>query len=51
MAAIRLDNFADNIENTLDLALVETKNASKALNDALASSSWEKVVYIKQFYF
>ncbi|KAK1360271.1 Protein ROOT HAIR DEFECTIVE 3-like [Heracleum sosnowskyi] len=41
MAAIRLDNFADNIESTLDLALVET--ASKALTDALASSSWEKV--------
>lgn len=46
MAAIRLDDFADNIESTLDLALVETKPASKELNDALASSSWEKVIYI-----
>ncbi|WOH03989.1 hypothetical protein DCAR_0623394 [Daucus carota subsp. sativus] len=43
MAAIRLDNVADNIESTLELALVDTKAASKALQDALASSSWEKV--------
>uniref|UniRef100_A0A161ZTG6 GB1/RHD3-type G domain-containing protein n=1 Tax=Daucus carota subsp. sativus TaxID=79200 RepID=A0A161ZTG6_DAUCS len=42
MAAIRLDNVADNIESTLELALVDTKAASKALQDALASSSWEK---------
>lgn len=50
MAAIRLDNVADNIESTLELALVDTKAASKALQDALASSSWEKVIYVMLCY-
>lgn len=50
MAAIRLDDVADNIESTLELALVDTKTDSKALSDVLASSSWEKVIYLIQFY-
>lgn len=47
MAAIRLDDESDNIENTLSLALVDTtkKVASKSITsvDPLASSSWEEV--------
>ncbi|KAJ0971357.1 hypothetical protein J5N97_019316 [Dioscorea zingiberensis] len=48
MAAIRLDDDKDNIENTLSLALVEatnpnTTNKSIQLIDPLASSSWEEV--------
>ncbi|OWM77119.1 hypothetical protein CDL15_Pgr013210 [Punica granatum] len=47
MAAVRLDDEADNIENTLSLALVDTKsttsNRSITTTDPLASSTWEKV--------
>ncbi|KAK3018684.1 hypothetical protein RJ639_003115 [Escallonia herrerae] len=48
MAAIRLDDDADNIENTLALALVDSKtgaatNKSTASLDRLASSTWEEV--------
>lgn len=48
MAAIRLDDEADNIENTLSLALVDTKSSTstnKATGslEALASSTWEEV--------
>ncbi|KAK2983810.1 hypothetical protein RJ640_008486 [Escallonia rubra] len=48
MAAIRLDDDADNIEKTLALALVDTQtgaatNKSTASLDRLASSTWEEV--------
>nr|XP_010925000.3 LOW QUALITY PROTEIN: protein ROOT HAIR DEFECTIVE 3 [Elaeis guineensis] len=48
MAAIRLDDETDNIENTLSLALVDTAksgNANRSIqsSDPLASSSWEEV--------
>ncbi|CAA6666153.1 unnamed protein product [Spirodela intermedia] len=48
MAAIRLDDSADDIENTLSLALLDTAKANAADRsivsvDPLASSSWEKV--------
>ncbi|XP_008808503.1 protein ROOT HAIR DEFECTIVE 3-like [Phoenix dactylifera] len=48
MAAIRLDDESDNIENTLSLALVDTAkrsslNRSIQSSDPLASSSWEEV--------
>lgn len=42
MAAIRLDDKSDNIDNTLSLALVET-NRSDSSFDPLASSSWDEV--------
>ncbi|KMZ73350.1 putative Protein SEY1 [Zostera marina] len=42
MAAVRLDDNSDNIDNTLSLALVET-NRSDSSFDPLASSSWEQV--------
>ena len=50
MAAIRLDNSTDNIENTLSLALVDTTSGSAANKatsslDALASSTWQEVFY------
>ncbi|MBA0594961.1 hypothetical protein Gorai_011843, partial [Gossypium raimondii] len=49
MAAIRLDDDVDNIENTLTSALVDAKSnaavADKSITtfDPLASSSWEQV--------
>ncbi|GAB2269229.1 Cell wall protein rhd3 [Dionaea muscipula] len=47
MAAIRLDDEADDIENTLSLALVDgtssSTNRSITMSDALACSTWEKV--------
>ncbi|XP_077211789.1 protein ROOT HAIR DEFECTIVE 3-like [Tasmannia lanceolata] len=48
MAAIRLDDNPDNIENTLSLSLVGTANSgitnkSITLLDPLASSSWEGI--------
>lgn len=47
MAAVRLDDDADSIENTLSLALVDTKSAattSRSISgDPLASSTWEEV--------
>ncbi|XP_072995520.1 protein ROOT HAIR DEFECTIVE 3-like [Typha latifolia] len=48
MAAIRLDDDSDNIENTLSLALVDNANvgaSNKSIQsfDPLASSSWEEV--------
>ncbi|KAA3457294.1 protein ROOT HAIR DEFECTIVE 3-like isoform X1 [Gossypium australe] len=49
MAAIRLDDNADNIENTLTSALVDTKNNAAVTDrsittfDPLASSTWEQV--------
>lgn len=48
MAAIRLDEDGDNIENTLSLALVDTARpgtTDKSIQsfDPLASSSWERV--------
>lgn len=53
MAAIRLDDAADNIENTLVLALVDTKsgtatNKATTSLDALATSTWEEVIYFMQ---
>ena len=49
MAAIRLDDNVDNIENTLCSTLVDTKNNAAVTNrsittfDPLASSTWEQV--------
>jgi hypothetical protein len=48
MAAIRLEEDGDNIENTLSVALVDasrpgTTDRSIQLSDPLASSSWERV--------
>ncbi|XP_068647516.1 protein ROOT HAIR DEFECTIVE 3-like isoform X2 [Aristolochia californica] len=44
MAAIRLDDIEDNIDNTLALALVDSSNTkSTASFDSLASSTWEQV--------
>ncbi|KAG9455655.1 hypothetical protein H6P81_000163 [Aristolochia fimbriata] len=45
MAAIRLDDMEDNIDNTLALALVDSSNTNKntASGDPLASSTWEQV--------
>jgi len=48
MAAIRLDDDADNIEKTLVVALVDNRsgavtNKSSTSDDRLASSSWEEV--------
>ena len=48
MAAIRLEEDGDNIENTLSLALLDTSrpgttDRSIQSSDPLASSSWEKV--------
>ncbi|KAL0397002.1 UNVERIFIED_CONTAM: protein ROOT HAIR defective [Sesamum calycinum] len=47
MAAIRLDDSADSIENTLALALVDPKSGTTAnrsiSGDPLASSSWDEV--------
>ncbi|MBA0552018.1 hypothetical protein Golob_022861, partial [Gossypium lobatum] len=49
MAAIRLDDNVDNIENTLTSALVDTKNNAAVTDrsittfDPLASSTWEQV--------
>ncbi|XP_059641371.1 protein ROOT HAIR DEFECTIVE 3-like [Cornus florida] len=48
MAAIRLDDVADNIENTLSVALVDNRsgavtNKSSTSYDPLASSTWEEV--------
>ncbi|KAF8400997.1 hypothetical protein HHK36_014300 [Tetracentron sinense] len=47
MAVVRLDDNADNIENTLSLALVDSVNSgvtnkSITSNDLLASSTWEE---------
>ncbi|XP_021294004.1 protein ROOT HAIR DEFECTIVE 3-like [Herrania umbratica] len=53
MAAIRLDDNADNIENTLSSALVDTKNNAAVTDrsitafDPLASSTWEQVAPAK----
>ncbi|XP_075492309.1 protein ROOT HAIR DEFECTIVE 3-like isoform X1 [Primulina tabacum] len=49
MAAIRLDDDVDAIENTLSLALVEPSKSGTSTNrsnlvDPLASSTWEEVV-------
>ena len=52
MAAIRLDdNDTDNIEKTLSLALVNSKNAaakdrSITAVDPLASSTWQEVTFV-----
>lgn len=52
MAAIRLDNAeADNIENTLTVALVDStsgavKDRSLTTVDPLASSTWEQVTFV-----
>ena len=47
MAAVRLDDEADNIEKTLSLALVDSKAGSKSSAassiDPLASSTWDEV--------
>ncbi|XP_042024021.1 protein ROOT HAIR DEFECTIVE 3 homolog 1-like [Salvia splendens] len=47
MAAIRLEDDADNIENLLSLALMDPKAAASANKsitaDPLASSSWDKI--------
>lgn len=48
MAAIRLDDYTDNIENTLSAALVDNvksavTNRSITTLDPLASSTWEEV--------
>ncbi|KAK4413792.1 protein ROOT HAIR defective [Sesamum alatum] len=47
MAAVRLDDNADSIENTLALALVDPKSGTTAnrsiIGDPLASSSWDEV--------
>ena len=48
MAALRLDEDGDNIDNTLSLALVDTvrpgtTDRSIQSLDPLASSSWERV--------
>ncbi|KAL6972720.1 Cell wall protein rhd3 [Sarracenia purpurea var. burkii] len=48
MAAIRLDDGADNIEKTLSLALMDTRsgatiNKSFTSDDPLASSTWQEV--------
>lgn len=47
MAAIRLEDDADNVESTLTLALMDPKTAAstnKSITaDPLASSSWDKV--------
>ncbi|GMH03757.1 hypothetical protein Nepgr_005596 [Nepenthes gracilis] len=47
MAAVRLGNDADDIENTLSLALVDgaSNNTSRSItiSDPLATSTWEKV--------
>lgn len=47
MAAVRLEDSADSIENTLSLALVDPKSgagASRSISaDPLASSSWDEV--------
>lgn len=47
MAAVRLDDDADSIENTLSLALVDPKTAATTSRsipaDPLASSTWEAV--------
>jgi len=53
MAAIRLEEDGDNIENTLSVALVDTSkpgttDRSIQLSDPLASSSWERVT--KQYF-
>jgi protein SEY1 len=52
LAAVRLDEERDDIENTLSLALVETSKAGAIKDrgldslDPLASSTWETVIYI-----
>jgi len=47
MAAIRLEEDSDKIENTLSLALVDSGNTAGTRSiqsvDLLASSSWEEV--------
>ncbi|XP_068652161.1 protein ROOT HAIR DEFECTIVE 3-like [Aristolochia californica] len=45
MAAVRLDDMEDNIDNTLALALVNSSNINKstASFDPLASNTWEQV--------
>ncbi|PIN04365.1 hypothetical protein CDL12_23099 [Handroanthus impetiginosus] len=47
MAAVRLDDTADSIENTLSLALVDPKSGTAAnrsiTGDPLASSSWDEI--------
>lgn len=52
MAANRLDDEGDNIENTLSMALLDTYNTTSkrsiAVADPLASSTWEKVVFFYQ---
>lgn len=51
VAAIRLDDQTDNIENTLALALLDTANngaTNKSITtfDPLASSTWEEVIFV-----
>lgn len=51
MAAIRLDDKADNIENKLSLALADSANngvTNKSITslDPLASSTWEEVTFV-----
>ncbi|KMZ69075.1 Protein ROOT HAIR DEFECTIVE 3 [Zostera marina] len=51
MAAVRLDDKADTIENTLSLVLLETSkkntNSSVSSLDPLASSSWDEIISSK----
>ena len=50
LAAIRLDEDADKIGNTLILALVEhKKDKSTSFQDPLASSTWEEVLLLLIF--
>lgn len=54
LAAIRLDEEKDDIENTLSLALVETSKTGAIKDrglDPLASSTWETVICIFVFIF
>lgn len=51
VAAIRLDDQTDNIENTLSLTLLDTANngvTNKSITtfDPLASSTWEEVIFV-----
>lgn len=55
MAAVRLDDKADTIENTLSLVLLETSkkntNSSVSSLDPLASSSWDEVTFLTLSFF
>lgn len=51
LAALRLDDDVDNVENTLTLALVDSTSASvkdRSITtfDTLASSTWENVTFL-----